>query len=105
MIAVTLDTATYVRALLFGGAPLELLSLASRGQIRLFISEPILLEMLRVLRDKFRRDEAGLRKTERVIRRLAELVTPRKPLNIIKYDAADNRVLECAQEAKSDYIV
>jgi putative PIN family toxin of toxin-antitoxin system len=105
MIAVTLDTATYVRALLFGGAPLELLGLASQGQIRLFISEPILQEVLRALRDKFRRDIAGLHKTERVIRRLAQLVTPTKTLNIIKYDEPDNRVLECAQEAKADYIV
>ena len=105
MIAVTLDTATYVRALLFGGAPLELLGLASRGQIKLFISEPILREVLRVLRDKFQRDKAGLRKTERVIRRLAQLVTPTKTLDIIKYDEPDNRVLECAQEAKADYIV
>ena len=105
MIAVTLDTATYVRALLFGGAPLELLGLASRGQIRLFISEPILQEVLLLLRDKFRRDEAALCKTEGVIRRLAELVTPTKTVNVIKYDEPDNRVLECAQEAKSDYIV
>ncbi len=104
MIGVTLDTATYVRALLFGGAPLALLGLASQGQIKLFISEPILQEVLRVLCDKFRRDKAALRKTERVIRRLAHLVTPTKTLNIIKYDEPDNRVLECAREANVDYI-
>jgi len=34
-----------------------------------------------------------------------EIVEPRKNLNIIKNDPADNEVLECALEGKAQYIV
>lgn len=34
-----------------------------------------------------------------------EIVEPKKKLNIIKQDPADNKVLECGLEGKADYII
>lgn len=34
-----------------------------------------------------------------------EIVEPKKKLNIIKQDPADNKILECSLEGKADYII
>jgi len=52
---VVADTNVLVSALQFGGKPKELLDLATDGQVDLAISEAIVAETLRVLRDKFER--------------------------------------------------
>ena len=53
MLGVTADTNVYVSAFAFGGKPLQILEIAAQGLIRLSISEAILQETIRVLRDKF----------------------------------------------------
>jgi len=47
------DTNIYISALVFTGLPDEVLTLARRRQLELFICEPILEEILRVLVRKF----------------------------------------------------
>ena len=49
---------------MFGGKPLALLELALDGEIELAISEAILTETLRVLRDKFHRTPEQLQEAE-----------------------------------------
>lgn len=53
---VTADSNIYISALMFGGKPLQILEMALEGEIELTISEAILSETLRVLRDKFHRN-------------------------------------------------
>lgn len=53
MIRVTADSNIYISALHFGGAPDKFLDLARTGVIHLSISDDILAEVTRVLRDKF----------------------------------------------------
>ena len=50
---VTLDTNEYVSALNGGGKALRLLHMALNGDIEIAISEPIIAETIRVLREKF----------------------------------------------------
>ena len=50
---VTVDSNIYISALRFGGKPLTILELALDGDIEISISDAILQETLRVLRDKF----------------------------------------------------
>jgi len=52
---VTADSNVLISAILRGGKPRDLLNLVHSGQIDLALSEDILTESLRVLRDKFRR--------------------------------------------------
>jgi predicted nucleic acid-binding protein len=51
---VTADSNQYISALLRGGKPLQLLEIARSGQIELAVSDDILSEVGRVLRDKFK---------------------------------------------------
>lgn len=50
---VTLDTNIYVSALHFGGKPMQLLERGLDGRIQIAVSQPIIDESLRVLREKF----------------------------------------------------
>ena len=105
MLGVTADTNVYVSALAFGGKPLQILEIAAQGLIRLSISDAILQETIRVLGGKFRWEEAALREVDALLRSIAEVVAPTQAVDVVKSDPPDNRVLECAAEAKSDYIV
>jgi hypothetical protein len=53
VIGATIDSSVYIRALHFGGPAALLIGYARAGKIRIDISDPILNETLRVLRDKF----------------------------------------------------
>jgi putative PIN family toxin of toxin-antitoxin system len=101
----TADTNIYVSAFQFGGVPRDFLDGASSGDFRLDISNAILEETLGVLRRKFHWSSEALMQAEQDIRSYAELVTPTQALQVIESDPADNRILECAMAAKSDYIV
>ena len=105
MLGVTADTNVYVSAFAFGGKPLQLLELATQGLIRLSISDAIIQETIRVLGEKFEWEQTALREVDASIRSIAEVVAPTQTVDVIKNDPPDNRVLECAQEANSDYIV
>ena len=102
---VTLDTNIYISAVEFGGAPLRLLHMAVDGEIEIAISQPIIDETRRVLRDKFGRSEERLAETEEWIRSFTRLVAPKVALDAIKEDPPDNRILECAEAAGSEFIV
>jgi uncharacterized protein len=53
VVRVTADSNVYISALHFGGPPDDFLSLARAGLIHLTISDDILDEVTRLLRDKF----------------------------------------------------
>ena len=105
MPGVTADTNIYVSGYEFAGLPRRFLDLAAAGEFRLDISDAILHETLRVLRDKFQWDASELEDVEEDIRSYTRHVTPTQPLDVIKADPSDNRLLECAVAAKSDFIV
>jgi putative PIN family toxin of toxin-antitoxin system len=101
----TADTNIYISGLRFGGVPERFLDLAAAGEFRLDISDAILNETLRVLREKFQWSAERLQEAEEDIRSYTHHVTPTETLDVIKIDPSDNRILECAATAKSDYIV
>jgi putative PIN family toxin of toxin-antitoxin system len=100
---VTLDTNVYVSAFQFGGT--RLLHMAIDGDIEIAVSQPIIEEVIRVLRDKFLWDGYGLHDARQQILGLATLVTPKQTLDVVKEDEPDNRILECAAEAGSNFII
>jgi putative PIN family toxin of toxin-antitoxin system len=100
---VTLDTNIYVSAFQFGG--MQLLHMAVNGDIEIAVSPAIIEEVIRVLRDKFHWDGYRLHDARQQILGLARLVTPAQTLDVVKEDEPDNRILECAVEAGSDFIV
>jgi uncharacterized protein len=105
VLRVTADSNIYISALNFGGLPDQLLDLARGGAIQLAISEDILEEVARVLRDKFgwAKDEIVLARAQ--ISGFAEQVEPRMRVDVVQEDPTDNRILECAAAADSEYLV
>ena len=106
MLKVTADTNVLVSGLTFGrGKPFQLLQLALQEQINLTTSKEIIHETVSVLARKFGASAENVAEATAIIRAAARTVRPSVELNVIKEDPSDNRVLECAVSAGSDYIV
>jgi putative PIN family toxin of toxin-antitoxin system len=105
VISATLDTSVYIRALHFGGPATVIIGHARGGSIRIDISDAIVAETNRVLRDKFQWDPYSLQAAREKLLALGNHVSPKETLHVIKEDPDDDRVLECAATAKSDFIV
>ena len=105
MLSVTFDSNLYISALNYGGAPLEVLDLARAGIIRLDVSGAILDEFAGVLRDKFGWPPSDIADAQQEIRSFVHLVAPVETLTVVLADPDDDRILECAASAQSDYLV
>jgi uncharacterized protein len=105
LISATLDSSVYVRALNFTGTAALLLGYARAGNFRIDIWASILEETLGVPREKFQRDPHTIHDVRQRLTALCNNVSPTQILGVVKEDPDDNRVLECAAEASSDYIV
>jgi putative PIN family toxin of toxin-antitoxin system len=105
VVSATLDTSVYIRALHLGGPAATLIGYARMGELRIDLSQPIMDETMRVLRERFGWSAEMAHFTREKLAGICNLVTPPETLNVIDYDPPDNRVLECAVEAKSDFIV
>lgn len=102
---VVLDTNIFISAILFKGEPGKIIDLAITETIEVYISDSILKEIEQVLIKKFNLSPLIVRTIIDEIKDYAVVVRPKIKLNIIKADPPDNRVLECALEAKADFIV
>ena len=105
MVGVTADSNIYVSALNFGGPPDKLLDMARAGDIELHISDDILGEVLRVLRDKFRWTDEALALAKDRIGDFTKTIQPGQAVQIVTADPTDNKIIDCALAGKSDYIV
>jgi uncharacterized protein len=101
---VTFDTNEFVSALTGGSKALHLLYLAIDGAIEIAISEPIIAETIRVLREKFDWPPYDLIAARQRLEKIGRIVQPKQILHITE-DASDNRILECAEESESEFIV
>jgi putative PIN family toxin of toxin-antitoxin system len=104
-VRVVADTNVYISALNFGGTAEEVLALGRAQAIQLFISPSILQEVEGVLLSKFRWSATRTRQAIAGIREFAQLVQPKESVHLIKDDEPDNRVLECALEARADFLI
>jgi putative PIN family toxin of toxin-antitoxin system len=105
VIEVTADANIYISALEFKGVPLEILNRARRGTFRLSISEPVLDDVRRVLRDKFRWPSDDLDAAITELGAFTTKVKPTETLAVVEADPDDDRILECAVASGSQYIV
>jgi putative PIN family toxin of toxin-antitoxin system len=108
-VRLVLDTNTVVSGLLWSNAPSKLLDLALEGEVELFTSEWLLLELADVLsRPKFteRVAASGFTVEELTARYgvLAKSVTP-AIISPVSADPEDDHVLACALAANVDIIV
>lgn len=104
MMRATLDTSVFVSALNFGGLPNEILNHCQADAFTLCLSQSIVDELHRVLRDAFEWSEEDLAEALDPILSLAEIVESTRVI-IASRDPNDDHVLACAIEAKADVIV
>ncbi len=104
MIRVTLDSNEYISAFNFRGKALDLIHQAVNGEIEIAISQPIIDETMRVLREKFEWQPYELHRLRERLLKTCRMVEPKETLAVLG-DEPDNRILECAQEAGSEYII
>jgi putative PIN family toxin of toxin-antitoxin system len=99
------DTNIFISALVFPGgrADAALLKVVS-GKVELFISKPIIHEVLDVLARKFAREPEQLARTAVFLSDIGRVVRPKRKLAVL-HDEPDNRILECAAAAHVDVIV
>lgn len=102
---VVADTNVLVSAIQFGGKPKQLLDLAADGHIDLAISEAIVAETLRVLKDKFHHAPEEISETGKQLRVIARTVMPTENIAAVDADPADDRILECAVAANAEVIL
>lgn len=102
---VVFDTNIFISAFITRGGRGETALLhAIDGEIKLFTSVPILTETARILREKFRWDDAHITAAIRHVAAAGTTVKPAMKLAVLA-DEPDNRILECALEAKAGLIV
>lgn len=106
MFKVVLDTNVLISAILFGGNPRQILEKAIRGGIRLCLSGPILDELSGVLRrPKFDYSPERVQIILTELTGIADFVNPSETIPLVLEDPDDNKILECAVEAKANHII
>ena len=104
-IIVVIDTNVYISGLTFTGKPSEVLELMIKGKIEVYISPFILGEVETILKKTFGWDEEQVKKALNQIKRKVTQIQPKVKVSVVKQKDADNRILECAIEAKAQYLV
>jgi len=105
MIKVVLDTNVFISALLNPGKARNILYLARNNQINIFISTNIFEELSRILREKFHWPNWRVRNAIIKVKKISTLIFPISNISLIVKHKADNRILECALEARVNYII
>ena len=101
---VVLDTNIYISALVFGGAAQRVLDSLDTGGFVVCVSQPIVDEVMGVLRHKFGWTPAQLDYALPPLWKRAVMVTPAGRITAC-VDPDDNRILECARAARADIVV
>lgn len=98
------DTNVIVSGIISRGIPRLTLHLALSGRVKLFVSPALLEEYRQVLRRPIYQTIPNAQQILEAIERNSTVVFPFFTLNVA-LDPPDNRVVECADEAKAHYLV
>ncbi len=105
MIKTVLDTNILVSASFWKGNPYQITLLAAEGKIQLFSSAELMEEFSGILKRDFKLTEHQIQDRVNTFLEIITLIKPKTPLNEIKQDQTDNKILEAAIEAGAEYIV
>ena len=105
---VVLDTNVLFSALALpnpDSPPLRILELARAGEIEAVVSPFIMGELEKNLSRKAAWDETRLAALRRKLRAFLTVIVPTSRISAIQRVEADNRILECALDARADALV
>jgi putative PIN family toxin of toxin-antitoxin system len=104
-VRVVFDTNVFISAFIIAGSQGDsAFRLARRARFDLCTSVQILTELAQTLRGKFDQSDEDVTEALRTISRIADVVRSREKLTVLR-DVSDNRILECAVDARADLIV
>ncbi|MHB8069766.1 MAG: putative toxin-antitoxin system toxin component, PIN family [Desulfobaccales bacterium] len=103
---VVLDTNVIISGFTFvGGKPAAILDLVVSGAITNFVSAHIIDETRNILIRKFSWKERKADNACLWLKAFSQVVNPKSRISIIHQDDPDNRILECALEARADFVI
>jgi len=102
---VVIDTNVFVSGLNFKGKPREVLDLIWKKEIEVYISLFILRELEEVLEEDFGWSGERIQETIARIKEATIEIQPKVKISVIKGKEDDNRILECAVESETQYII
>ena len=79
--------------------------MALAHKVRLFISDAIMDEVMEVLEEKFNHSQKRLALESEYIGRCTVRCVPKIKLDVVKDDADDNKIIECAVHSRSEAII
>ena len=83
----------------------KLLQKLIRNNVEIFTTKEILEEFSEVLKRDFLYAEKEVQNLLEKVLQFLTLVNPSKKIDVVKEDADDNKIIECAVESKSEYIL
>lgn len=102
---VVIDTNVFISGLNFIGNESKILDLFMKREIEVYISPFILRETEKILRERFKWNEGQIQGILGQIKKKSTQVHPKIKISVIKEKDDDNRILECALEAKVNFII
>ncbi len=106
MTKIVLDTNVLISATLWDNSSAQkFLFECIKNNVQFFSSQEIIEEYKRILARDFDYEEQEIGEILKRILQFITLVDPRKKVYIVKEDADDNKIIECAIESGAEYII
>lgn len=107
---ITLDTNVLVSATFWNGEAFDILHLVEQKKVSCFLSEPIIEEYSEVIRsdeivEKVNKKHLAIKYALIKLIEMCVIVDPQRGIEAVQDDPDDNKILECAVEARVDFIV
>lgn len=107
---ITADTNVLISSTFWYGSSNKIMEKVENKEIELVLSREIIKEFTKVLeyeeiQQKIKNKNLEMRRTVEKIASISTIVEPKQKLNVVKDDAKDNKIIECAVEGNVDYII
>lgn len=96
--------------MIWGGKPAEIIKIAEKRQVGIFVSEEIVFEISQVLsypKIVNAYQGTGLKREDLVemVLKTAKFAKPTKKVHVVEEHPADNKFLDCAMAANAEFLV
>jgi putative PIN family toxin of toxin-antitoxin system len=105
MTRVVFDTNVYISAFFWKGTPFHLFQNTLRGEVLNYVSPQILKEVEGKLLKKFYVPPDKTGELLEIIAFNSTIVYPKRRLRVVKADPSDNKIIDCAVEARASYVI
>jgi uncharacterized protein len=102
---VVLDSNLWISAFVFRGRPLELVEMGLDRLVDIAVSQSIMDETLRVMKDKFHAKPIVLESASFIMTTSARMVEPVIQVKAVRGDPDDDHVVSCAIAAGAEAII